>query len=39
MNTEYGTLGENKSEKNTIQINKGHIYFEGEIALKETTML
>lgn len=40
MKTEYSTLGENISEKkNTIPINKGHIYFEGEIALKETTML
>lgn len=39
MKTEYGALGENISEKYTVPINKGHIYFEGEIALKETTML
>lgn len=39
MKTEYGTLGENISEKITVPINKGQIYFEGEITLKETTML
>lgn len=39
MKTKYGTLGENISEKYTVPINKRHIYFEGEIALIETTML
>lgn len=39
MKTAYGTSGEYKSEKYTVPINKGHIYFEEEIALKESTML
>lgn len=33
MKTEYGTLGENISENNTVPINKGHIFISKEKSL------